>query len=62
MYLYAEVPSGIVTDQSLIEAYLTYGKETKPSCAIQEDDVNKDTTKSGLHYQLQYSTSVDDMW
>lgn len=62
VYIYAEIPSGTITDQNLIEVYLTYGKETSPFCAIDEDDLNKDTTKNGLHFQLQWSTLADDMW
>lgn len=62
IYIYTEVPLGTVTDQSLIEVYLTYGKETKPFCAISEKDLNENTTKKGFHFQLQWSTLADDMW
>ena len=62
VYIYTEVPFNTVTDQSLLEVYLTYGKETKPFCAINEEDLNGNTTQNGFHFQLQWSTLADDMW
>ena len=62
VYIYTEIPFGTATDQSLIEVYLTYGKETSPFCAINEEDLNGNTTQNGFHFQLQWSTLADDMW
>ena len=62
VYIYTEVPFNTVTDLSLLEVYLTYGKETKPFCAINEEDLNGNTTQNGFHFQLQWSTLADDMW
>ena len=62
IYIYTEVPIGQIQDDSLIEVYLTYGKDTEPSCAIKEKDLDTNATKEGFHIQLQWSVLADDMW
>ena len=62
IYIYTEVPIGKIQDDSLIEVYLTYGKDSEPSCAIKEEDLNTNATKNGFHIQLQWSVLADEMW
>ena len=62
IYIYTEVPVGKVSNESLIEAYLTYGRELEPSCALKIEDLDTDTTKKGFHFQLQRSTSAENFW